>query len=311
MSSSPILLIDARNLMYRAIFANKKEQKRGARIHHFTVMARFMWGWLDKFNPASVGIFWDARKDTIWRKKILADYKVRNENEIFEDIREDLVFTQAAAKAMFNHMGVWQFSKDHMEADDLIYSACWSLAPRPTIIISTDADYEQIIFRMQNVRLWNPMQDQGRGKFIGSPDHDPAVAKALAGDKSDKIPGYRDIGPVKSAKMARNLRAMEEFLRDHDDCPSSTKQSGEVCPCCKGDGRQRFIRNLLLIDLALNPELLKNNLYVQRVLVEKPKFCKEQIRALARKHKISGLIGEYDRIIVPFKFLLERAEAAV
>lgn len=290
-TSAPILLVDARNLMYRAIFANKKEQKQGARLHHFTVMMRFMWGWLDKFKPAAVGMFWDAKKSTLWRKKLLAEYKVRNENELFEDIREDLIFTQAAAKAILPHMGVWQFSKNRMEADDLIYSACRVLSPRQIIIISTDKDFEQVIFRMQSVRLWNPMVDSGRGKFVGAPDHDPAIAKALAGDRSDKVDGYDGIGPVKSAKMARNIPKREAFLGDHD--------------------RKVFIRNLLLIDLSLNPELLKNDLYVQRVLVQERRFDKEQIRAMAKKHKISGLIGEYDRVIVPFKLLLERTEVAI
>jgi len=307
-SSAPILLVDARNLMYRAIFANRKEQKSGARLHHFTVMVRFMWGWLDKFKPSGVCVFWDAKKNTIWRKKILADYKVRNENELFEDIKDDLIYTQVSAKAMFAEMGVWQFSKDHMEADDLIYSACRTLSPRELIIVSTDKDYEQVIFRMQNVRLWNPMVDSGRGKFIGATDHDPAVAKALAGDKSDKVPGYSGIGPVKSAKMARNLREREEFLRNHDGC---LPQQKPVCTVCGGLGRKVFIRNLLLIDLSLNPELLKNDLYVQRVLVNRPKFNKAQIKAMAKKHKIAGLVGEYDRVIVPFKLLLERAEAAI
>ena len=308
MSSAPILLVDARNLMYRAIFANKKEQRHGARLHHFTVMIRFMWGWLDKFKPSAIGVFWDAPKNTLWRKKIFAEYKVRNENELFEDIRDDLVFTQAAAKAIFAELGVWQFGKARMEADDLIYSACRTLSPRELIIVSTDKDYEQVIFRMQNVRLWNPQVDKGRGKFLGAPVHDPAISKALAGDKSDKIAGYRGIGPVKGDKMARNLREREEFLRNHDGC---SPQQEVVCPVCSGLGRKMFIRNLLLIDLALNPELLKNDLYVQRVLNERPTFSKEQVKAMAKKHKIAGLIGEYDRIIVPFKLLLERAEAAV
>jgi len=310
MSSSPILLVDARNLMYRAIFANKKEQ--GARIHHYTVMMRFMWGWLDKFKPVAVGVFWDAPKKTLWRKKILDEYKVRNETEYFEDIRDDLIFTQAAAKAVFAHLGVWQFDKKHMEADDLIYSACRVLAPKQIIIISTDSDYEQVVFRMQNVQLWNPMADSGRGKFVAAPDHDPAVAKALRGDKSDKIPGYTGIGPVKSQKMARNLREREEFLNSHVNCPAALKNDPpEICPVCGGGGRAVFVRNLLLIDLSLNPEVLKNDLYVERTLVKRRKFDKEGVKAAAKKHKVSGLLGEYDRIIVPFKLILERAENAV
>ena len=298
--------------MYRAIFAHLKDQKHGSRVHHFTVMVRFMWGWLDKFKPSAVGIFWDSKKSTLWRKKILDSYKVRNENEYFEDIKDDLIYTQAAAKAIFSHLAVWQFSKDRMEADDLIYSACRVLSPRQLIIISTDGDYEQVVFRMQNVKLWNPLADSGRGKFIGSPDHDPAIAKALAGDKSDKVDGYTGIGPVKSAKMARDLKEMERYLQLHDDCPAiasgKTDKDVTICPACGGLGRKLFIRNLLLVDLSLNPELLKNDLYVQRVLVEECKFDKDLIKAEAKKHKVGGLIAEYDRIVLPFKLILQQQQ---
>ncbi len=177
----PILLVDARNLMYRAIFANKKGGRQN--YHHFTVMMRFLWEWLDKFQPSSVNIFWDARKSTLWRRKLLAEYKARDEREYTIDIKDDLILTQAAAKAIFAHMGVRQFTKVGEEADDLIYSACRVLSPRPLVICSSDADYTQILFRMSNVQQYDAL----KSKFIDRPDFDTAIQKAFWGDHSDRL----------------------------------------------------------------------------------------------------------------------------
>ena len=265
--------------MYRAIFANKAN--RGKRYHHLTVMLRFMWGWLDKFKPCAVNVFWDAKRGDTWRRRVFDGYKLRDEDDFRFDIKEDLIYTEAAARAILKYMGVRQFKKSHMEADDLIYSACRVLSPYPMIICSTDADYTQILFRMQNVKLFSPQKE----KFVDAPDHNPAVAKALAGDKTDKIDGYYNIGPVKSAKLARSISDRNEFLAQN--------------------GRRKFIRNLLLIDLSLCPDLLKNDLYVEKVLSDGVVFDKQKLMSEAKRHKVSGFATEFTRIAVPFKLLLE------
>jgi 5'-3' exonuclease len=66
-SDLPILLIDGRNLLYRAIYANLANKSRGK--HHFVVMMRFMRQLLE-LDPSAVMIFWDAPKNTLWRKKL-------------------------------------------------------------------------------------------------------------------------------------------------------------------------------------------------------------------------------------------------
>jgi len=276
----PILLVDGRNLMYRAIFANKNG-KGYSKAHHFVVMLRFMWGWLDKFQPCAVNVFWDAPRKSVWRRKVFPGYKNRDGKKYRDDIKDDLIITQAAARAIFAHMGVRQYKKKGMEADDLIYSACRVLSPSPIIICSSDKDYEQIVFRMTNVRHYDPMKE----KFTGAPDYDPALAKALAGDTSDTIDGYEGIGPVKSGKLARSVTDLEEFL--------------------EARGKEPYIRNRLLVDMALCPYLLKNDLYVRKVLASHTSFDKKVIMAEGKKHRVGGLASEFSRIVGPFKLLLE------
>lgn len=278
----PHLLVDGRNVMYRAIFAN--QSNKGARYHHFTVMLRFIQQWVNKFKPISVNIFWDAKKSTVWRRKLYADYKERDKTDYRFDVRDDLIVTQSAAKAMFKVMGVRQFSRKKQEADDLIFSACRILAPHPVVVVSTDQDLHQLPFRMDHVTLYEPMKDN----IVEKPDHDPVIAKALAGDKSDVIDGYFKIGPVNGQKMARSMKLRREFLEDK--------------------GRGIFLRNMLLMDLSLNPNLLANDVYVSNKFCEDPMFDKALISEAARKYKVKGLMTEYSRSVTPLKLVLERAK---
>ena len=184
-----------------------------------------------------------------------------------------------AAKAMFAYFGCRQFSKSCMEADDLIYAACKVLAPEQIIICSSDSDYQQISFRMAHVRCFDPMRES----FIPVGDFDPVIQKSLCGDSSDMINGYVGIGPVKSTAMARSSKDRAEYLSKA--------------------GMALFIRNMLLIDLSLCPELLKNQLYVQKILDTQPVFDKNELFNLARKYKVGGFLTEYNTFSQRFKQL--------
>lgn len=282
MAQKCALLVDARNLMYRAIFANRK-QSRYRNQHPFTIMLRFMVGWLDKFKPESVNIFWDAKRSTLWRMKVFVGYKDKPDKYTI-DIKDELISTQIAAKAMFSYMGCRQFSKDRMEADDLIYATCKVLAPSPIVVCSSDSDYQQLVFRMSHVKCFDPMRET----FMPLQDYDPVIQKALCGDKSDMINGYTGIGPIKSTAMARSSVDRQKFLDTA--------------------GMKPYIRNLLLIDLSLCPDLLKNQLYVQRILDAQPTFDKNKLFDLARKYKVGGFVTEYPRLAARFKQLIIHPE---
>jgi 5'-3' exonuclease len=272
--------------MYRAIFAGRKPSAQYQHQHSFTIMLRFMVGWIDRFKPESVNIFWDAKRATLWRMKIFAGYKDKSADKHAIDIKDELISTQAAAKAMFAKMGCRQFSKECMEADDLIYAACKVLAPSPVIICSSDSDYHQVVFRMSHVRCFDPMKEH----FVQQVNYDPAVQKALCGDPSDRVNGYEGIGPVKSTAMAKSSKARAAFL-------------SKV-------GIALFIRNMLLVDLSLCPELLKNQLYVQKILDTEPAFDKNELFDLARKYKVNGFVTEYNRLAARFKQFVAQPEVS-
>lgn len=274
------LFIDGRNSAYRAIYAN--QSSNGVRCHDLVVMIRFMHTWLDIHKPDHIHVFWDAPRHTVWRRQILPKYKDRPPSKSLpdRDIRAELGQLQDAAWEIFEGMGIRQYSKATMEADDLIYAACRVVGDEPVIIVSSDGDFTQIAYAMPHVSVYEPKLN----KMLERPTHNPVLRKALWGDESDCIDGYAGIGEVKSLAMAKSIVDMYKFL--------------------DGAGRRDFIENLILIDLGLCPYLLHNQLYVSRVLVKPaPVYNRDSIMAAGTKHKVGGLLPEYDRIILPFKRL--------
>ena len=142
----PSLLIDARNVLYRAVYAGKHDTRHEVKYHNFVILLRQIVSWIRRYNPDSVHVFWDAPRKSVWRRKALKTYKDRSKNQYLDDIGEDLAITTKIAGEFFKVMNVRQYSKKEMEADDLIYAAASVMHPSPTVVVSTDSDMVQIPF---------------------------------------------------------------------------------------------------------------------------------------------------------------------
>ncbi len=276
----PALLIDARNAIYRAIYAVRADHRPGIKYHYFIALLRQITNWINVHRPSSIHIFWDAPRSTVWRKEVLSTYKDRSDSEYVENISEDLILTTNVAKEFFAYMNVRQYERKQMEADDLIYAAVSVLHPRPTIIVSTDSDMTQIPFRFSSSSVFDPKEMAA----VPIPECHPAYLKALVGDKSDSISGYYGIGPKKGHDLLANPQNLQEYL--------TLK------------GAKMFHLNLLLIDLSFCPRLLANTIYFQKKMVEEIKFSKEEILKLTMKHKVNGMQAEFANLIPPFKNLV-------
>lgn len=273
------LLIDARNVLYRAIYAVRADRQHEVKYHYLVVLLRQFTNWMRTHNPSSVHVFWDAPRDTVWRRAALKTYKDRSTNQYVEDISQDLATTTAAAMELFAVLNVRQYLRKQMEADDLIYAAATILHPNKSIIISTDSDLLQIPFIFNSASVFDPKKME----FAEIPTHHPALMKSIVGDKADSIEGYHGIGPKKGIMLLENPQHLQEFL--------------------DMKGRDRYHRNLLLTDLSLCPRLLANKLYIQRIMAEPVTFDKSKISELVRKYKILGLDSEYANLIPPFSRL--------
>lgn len=273
---SPALLVDARNVLYRAVYASHFENRYQVKYHCQVIFLRQFSGWLNKFKPSSLHVFWDAPRSTVWRKRIMANYKDRSSSNYIENLGELLETNTAIAREMFDNLNVHQYYKDTMEADDLIYSAASLLHPHPTIIVSTDSDLTQIPYTITSSKVYDPH----KMTIVPTPSHHPAYMKALVGDKADTIKGYKGIGPKKGTDLLSDNYKLQQFLEER--------------------GREMYHLNLLVTDLSLCPKLHSNRCYVHTVMGKKVQFDKEKIQSAIRTHKLIGLDTEYADLIPPF-----------
>jgi len=276
----PALLVDARNALYRAVYAGMHDKRDHVKYHHFVLFLRQIVSWIRRYDPTSVHIFWDVPRATVWRKKVLATYKDRSKSTYVEDISAELTAVTKISQEFFEVMNVRQYYKKEMEADDLIYAAVAMIHQDPTIIVSTDSDMTQIPFSFSSCTVFDPQKK----KEVPTPIISPVMQKALVGDKSDSIDGYYGIGPKKSGLLLADPFEFAEFL--------------------ELKGKSKFYRNLLLIDLSANPRALANKTYVHRQLCKRVHYSKNKINELILFHKVQGLMQEFANLIPPFKKLV-------
>lgn len=274
------MLVDARNILYRAIYAVKADRRHDVKYHYVTALLRQLCNFMNIYRPITVSIFWDAPRKTVWRRSILDTYKDRIPNNYIGDISEELKSTTEIAKDLFTAINVRQLERCHMEADDLIYAMASIIHPAKSIIISSDSDMVQIPFTFNSVKLYDP----GKKQEVTLPTVNPVWQKALVGDKSDCIIGYRGIGAKKSLALLESHENLKNYLDTN--------------------GTAIFNRNLLLIDLSLCPKLMHNKIYCHRKLASRTSFDEKLTKDLIIKYKINGLLQEYHDLILPFKGLI-------
>lgn len=282
MEQQRAILIDGKNSVYRAIFAGRSDEKfRQSGWHPSVIVARFVRSYLDKFNPDSVHIFWDAPKSTLWRKAIYEEYKEDREEKKYDfDIGKELEQCVKICKAMFKCLGAYQYQMKEIEADDLIYAWCrYQCRKGDFTIISNDRDLTQIPYQFSNVSQYDPL----RSRMITVPVADPAEVKSFMGDSSDCITGYNGIGPKRAERLAIDLVYRAKFLQ---------KEGAEI-----------YERNRRLVDLSLCPDLPKLIFYISGILGTRPKFDDNNLKRLASK--VHGLYREYHNTLSAFKYLLK------
>jgi len=271
------LLVDARNSMYRAVFAGLSDP---AGEDHVLIFFRFLNSWVRRFRPRHVHLFWDTPKDGLWRRKILPTYKCgRNAHSRYdrEQVTELLQRCSEACLSLAQHMNCLNYVRAGQEADDLVYAFCRQRGRDEAVIVSSDSDFRQLEFNLRGVQVYNPMQ-KGR---LACVDLDPVEVKSFVGEKADNIPGYDGIGPKRAAKIIADYAHRLEFFD------------------LRGDGTYR--RNRALIDLSMCPYVLENVSYVSRVRARRPVFDGDAIRAFATRYRIRGLLAEYGRTFQTFK----------
>ena len=300
------LLIDAKNMLYRAVYVaayDKAFQKSGH--HNVNIVLHFLSDFMNKFKPEQVHIFWDSPRNNTWRKEIEPTYKDGrggNSKISDSDLGDSINNLTEVCTFLFRNMGIKQYYRDNMEADDLIYAFCKINSPDDIAIASSDTDLLQIPYRYPNVKVHSHLSKE-KLLFEEVPEVDPVILKCFVGDKSDNLPGYYRVGPVKAKVLTEDIEERDKFFKSDK---AVAKVDGEI----KRVGVDRFKKNLLMIDLSLCPHLLDNMMHVSRRQFKPIKFDLKAIRELISKYKLRGVTADISRYIAPFKKLVRDSNAS-
>lgn len=161
-----------------------------------------------EIQPDQVIICWDGAGGSKKRKSINKNYKEgRSPIRLNRDIRnltenEELlnkVWQQTRLVEYLNQMPIIQLMFESIEADDLVayilqlgYFQGWE-----KVVVSSDKDFIQVLD--QETVLYRPTQKQVLNvnrvvDIYGIHPNNFALARAMAGDKNDNLPGVRGIG---------------------------------------------------------------------------------------------------------------------
>jgi DNA polymerase I len=172
-----------------------------------TLFANSLAAMVREVRPQFLVIAWDGGNGTAWRRKIVPEYKQNRAALGYYPPRDIREFD--AVREFCNAARVAQWCMDDFEGDDMLAAAA-RLAVRDlpgtrVMICSDDKDALQLA---RADRVW--VRNLGKNGLLadaetveamhyGTVPEDIPKLRALAGDKSDGIPGVRGIGLLRAA----------------------------------------------------------------------------------------------------------------
>lgn len=272
----PAWLIDSSIYVFKSWYTYpEKIDIHGNPINAVCGFLDFVYDLLSTEKPKLIAFAFDESLKTSHRKEIYPEYKA-NRSPAPEALRRQFRYCREFLRAL----GVHEAASFSYEADDLI--GTWAKLLRkqkiPVNIITADKDLAQLVY--ENDHWW----EYQRGEKLGS----QAITKrfrakprqiadqlAIAGDKSDNIPGVPGIGmstagkllkrfdnldnllasiPEISTMQIRGAKRIQELIEDHQDTIRLARQLTGI-KCDIEDGKRDGIETYFRFS-PLNKELL-------------------------------------------------------
>ena len=209
-----IMIIDALNLFLRSYIVNPTMSKGGHPIGGTAGFIKSLQKLTREINPTSIVICWDGQGGSRKRKQQNKNYKEgRSPVRLNRDIRvlseqqekENKIWQMHRILEYLNNFPVIQLVADEVEADDLISYVCRysNFAEDQKVIVSSDKDFYQLLDN--TTVLHRPIQNTFLTKHsiieeYGIHPQNFALARAIAGDKSDNLEGIPGVGLKTIAK---------------------------------------------------------------------------------------------------------------
>lgn len=210
-------LVDSSIYVFKSWFTQPEAYDiHGNQINAVTGFTAFVYRLLSNERPAKIAFAFDESLETSHRREIYPEYKANR-----APAPESLKLQFKLCRDFLSVLGIHQAASKHYEADDLIGTWANALNQQhiPANIISADKDLAQLV--KENDFWW----DYGRGnkldarkiekRFKARP-HQIADQLAIAGDKSDNIPGVPGIGMSTAGKLISKFGNLDNLFKNHE-----------------------------------------------------------------------------------------------
>ena len=223
--SKRLLVIDGTNNFYRSYIVDPSLSTNGAPIGGVKGFVKILQKLCRDTKPDEIVICWDGAGGSKRRQNMSKGYKAgrkplrlnRTDRVLTEaEERENKIWQQMRLIEYLNEMPVINLYHDSIEADDIISLAVqhkkysgWN-----KVIVSSDKDFYQLCD--DETVVLRPIQKEILNKpriieQFGIHPRNFALARAIAGDKSDNLPGIPGVGLSTVAKRFPFLREDKDF----------------------------------------------------------------------------------------------------
>lgn len=215
------LIIDVSNYLNRVYFGYTRAlaENTTGEVVNFYDFALFSLKKAKEEGYTNVYTVWDTKLlegAKSFRTEMLGeDYKAGRDKSHYEEMQK---FMSGLAE-FFTAMGFRNMYPYTLEADDVIAWLAKNLDGK-TRIFSADTDMYQLINNNVSVYSPNKKKDITIKNFydeVGVAQSEYVLYKVIKGDTSDNIEGLKGYGPVKAAKLAREMIAKPELLKEHKE----------------------------------------------------------------------------------------------
>lgn len=277
MKKNRVLIVDALNMFFRGYIVDPSLSSNGQPVGGLRGFLRILQTTVRDVKPDRVVIAWDGHGGSRRRRTVNSNYKQGRKpirlNRAFRNLTEDeeinnKVWQQKRLVEYLNNMPISQTFIPEIEADDVIafISQMPSLTGWQKVIVSSDKDFFQLCD--DETVLFRPIQKEVLNKKLitekyGIHPTNFALARAMAGDKSDNLDGIPGVG---LATIAKRLPFMSEERTVYID---------EVLEFCENTERKLKFHNSILE----NRRIIEENYQIMQLYAPSMSpQAKEQVR---------------------------------
>ena len=220
-----VIIIDALNMFLRSYVVSPHMDRKGNPVGGTIGFLKSLQKVARYFNADEIIVAWDGHEGSQRKRSMNKDYKggrkpVRFNRRMIElDPKAEQAnkgYQQVRLMEYLNQMPVIQLVADFTEADDIIAHVINHDRYKGWLktIISSDKDFFQLC--RDDVQIYRPIQKKimTKDSIIGEFKIHPknfALARAMAGDASDNLPGIKGAGLKTIAKRFPYLQREDEY----------------------------------------------------------------------------------------------------